>query len=65
MVAHDALLVAVQAHPVLALTETTPVKPLETPLAEDCDMVGAQDALNANVFDRSLAALPPGPTAVT
>jgi hypothetical protein len=64
-VIHAALLTAVQVHPVPAVTVLLPLPPAAT---IDCDvgeMVGAHGALNANVFDRALGELPPGPTADT
>jgi hypothetical protein len=62
---HDALLIAVHVHPAAAVTVVLAVPP-----AADSDwlageMVGAQGAANEKVFERALAALPPGPTART
>jgi hypothetical protein len=61
----DALLAALHAHPDPAVTATLPLPPAE---AKDCDVVpmdGAHGAVNANVFDKPLVAVPPGPTADT
>ena len=65
IVIHAALLTAVQTQPVPTVTVLLPVPP---PAAIDCDvgeMLGVHGTLNANVFERVLAALPPGPTAET
>jgi hypothetical protein len=64
-VIHEALLTAVHAHPVPALTVVLPVPPAAEIDRLAGDIVGAHGALNANVFDRALGALPPGPTAAT
>jgi hypothetical protein len=61
----DALLAALHAHPDPAVTATLPLPPAA---AKDCEVVpmdGAHGAVNANVFDRPLVAVPPGPIADT
>jgi len=65
MVTQLALLVAVHAHPVAAVTVTVPVPAADVGLADAGEIVGAHGRLNANVLDRVLGALPPGPTADT
>jgi hypothetical protein len=66
IVTHVALLVAVHAQPVAAVTLTVPVVAADDVRFDDVgEIVGAQGALNANEFDRVLAAVPPGPTAFT
>ena len=65
MVTQLALLVAVHAHPVPAVTVTVPVPAAALGLADAGEMVDAHGRLNANVLDRGVAALPPGPTADT
>ena len=62
---HDALLAALHAHPDPAVTATVPVPPGEAKDCEVVEMAGAHGAVYANVLDRSLAAVPPGPTADT
>src|SRR6187431_517823 len=64
IVSHDALLVAVHAHPA-ALTPTDPVDAAAPNAAEDEVSVGAQDPDLAKVFERALVVEPPGPMAVT
>jgi hypothetical protein len=64
-VIHATLLVAVHAQPVAAVTVTVPLPPAEVGLADVGEIVGAQGELNANVLDRALSLLPPGPTAET
>jgi len=65
IVNHAALLTDVHGHPVAILTATLPLP------ADDGNvwLVGVIDALHVsekeNVFDTSLAVLPPGPTAET
>jgi hypothetical protein len=62
---HDTLLAALHAQPDPAVTATLPLPPDE---ATDCEVVeieGAHGPVNANVLDRMLAAVPPGPTADT
>jgi hypothetical protein len=65
MVTQLALLVAVHAQPVAAVTVTVPVPAADVRLAEAGEIVGAHGRLNENVFDRKLGAVPPGPTADT
>ena len=65
MVAQVALLVAVHAQPVAAVTVTVPVPAADVMFADAGAIVGAHVTLNANVLDRALGALPPGPTADT
>ena len=61
-----ALLAAVHAHPVPAETVTLPVVATEVVRFDEAgEIVGAQGTLNANVFERVLVAVPPGPTAFT
>jgi hypothetical protein len=65
IVIHDALLVAVHAHPAASVRVLLPVPP-EAAIDWDVgEMTGVQGWLNANVFDRALVAEPPGPTADT
>jgi hypothetical protein len=65
IVIHAALLTATQVHPAPAVTVLVPVPPAAAMLCETGEMLGAHGALNANVFERALGALPPGPTADT
>jgi hypothetical protein len=65
IVIQETLLVAVHAQPVPAETAADPVKPVAATFDDAGETVGEQVTLNANVFERSLAALPPGPMAVT
>jgi hypothetical protein len=65
IVIHVALSVAVHAQPAGAVTAMVPVPAAAVTLAEAGAIVGAHGALNANVFERALGALPPGPTADT
>jgi hypothetical protein len=64
-VIHAALLTADHTQPVPTLTVLLPVPPPATTACEVGEMLGAQGAEKANVFDRALAVLPPGPTAET
>jgi hypothetical protein len=64
-VIQPALLTDVHVHPLAALTVAVTAPPAD---AIDCvvgDNVGAQGALNVNVFESALAVEPPGPTAAT
>ena len=67
IVIHEgALLVAAHVQPVPAVTPTLPVAAAEVVRFDDAGkIVGAQGALNAKVFERVLADVPPGPTALT
>ena len=62
-VIHAALLTAVHTHPAPALTVVLPVPPAAGIDRLAGEIVGAQGGLNANVFDRAVDELPPGPTA--
>jgi len=62
-VIHAALLTAVHTHPAPALTVVLPGPPAAGIDRLAGAIVGAQGMLNANVFDRALDELPPGPTA--
>jgi hypothetical protein len=64
-VIHAALLTADHTQPVPTLTVVLPVPPPETTDCEVGEILGVQGAVNANVFERALAVLPPGPTAAT
>ena len=64
-VIHAALLTADHTQPVPTLTVLLPVPPPATTVCEVGEILGAQGAEKANVFDRALAVLPPGPTAET
>jgi hypothetical protein len=59
------LLTAVHAHPAPAVTVTLPVPPVEVRFCDVGDAEYVHGAENANVFDRALGVLPPGPTAAT
>src|SRR6185295_590671 len=60
------LLAAVQVHPVPAVTVTLPVVAADVARFDDVgEIVGAQGSVNANVFDRGVDDVPPGPTALT
>ena len=65
IVIQETLLLAVHAQPDPADTGTEPLNPVAATFDDEGEMVGEQVTLNANVFERSLAALPPGPIAVT
>jgi hypothetical protein len=66
IVIHAALLADVHVQPVAAVTVTLPVTAEDVVRFEEVgEMLGAHGALNANVFERALAAEPPGPTART
>jgi len=66
IVIHAALLAAVHVQPVAAVTVTLPVAAADVVRLEEVGaMLGAHVRLNANVFERALAAVPPGPTALT
>ena len=65
IVSHEALLVAVHAHPTAAVTPTEPLEAAAPTDADDAERAGAQGADRANVFDTALVVDPPGPTAVT
>ena len=62
---HAALLTALQAHPVPAVTATLPVAELDAIARLAGEMVGAHGALNENALETLLVASPPGPTAAT
>jgi hypothetical protein len=64
-VIHAALLTADHTQPVPTLTVLLPVPPPATTDCEVGEILGVQGAVNANVFERALAVLPPGPTAET
>jgi hypothetical protein len=61
----DAPLVADHAQPAATVTVLLPVPPEAATDWDAGEMTGAQGGLNANVFDRALGAVPPGPTADT
>ena len=66
IVIHGALLAEVHVQPVAAVTVTLPVAADDVARFEELGaMLGAHGTLNANVFERALAADPPGPTALT
>jgi hypothetical protein len=62
---HGALLTAVHAQPTEAVAVVLPEPPAAPKLWLAGAIVGGHGPLNANVFDRALAAMPPGPTALT
>jgi hypothetical protein len=62
---HPALLTALHAHPVPAVTATLPVVAPDATARLPGEMVGAHNALNENALERVLGASPPGPTAAT
>jgi len=67
IVNHATVLEAVHAHPAGAVTEIAPEAP---PLANDAEVgdtayVHVDADENSNVFDNTLGAIPPGPTAET
>ena len=62
-VIHAALLTAVHTHPAPALTVVLPEPPAAGIDRLAGEIVGAQCTLNANVFDRAVDELPPGPIA--
>ena len=63
---HPAVLVEVHVQPIAAVTVTLPVAAEDVVRFDDAgEMPGAHGALNENVFERALAAEPPGPTALT
>jgi hypothetical protein len=63
---HDALLTDVHVQPAAAVTVTVPVTADDVVRFDEVgEMPGAHGRLNANVFERALAAAPPGPTALT
>ena len=65
IVIQGALLVAVQLQPVVAVTVLVPVTPAAGTHWDVGEMLGGHAMPNANVLDRALALLPPGPTAAT
>jgi hypothetical protein len=65
MVIHATLLEAVHTQPAAALTVVPAVPPAAVSDWPAGEMVGAHDAVNENVFERALGAVPPGPTALT
>jgi hypothetical protein len=66
MVIHAALLTAVHAHPIVAVTAALPVPPADVGDIVSGETVGvAQVGVNENVFDSPLHAVPPGPFAPT
>jgi hypothetical protein len=64
-VSHDALLVALHAHPAPAATPTVPLPPDDVKDCEVVPMTGAHGPVNAKVLERPLVVVPPGPTADT
>ena len=62
---HALLLTEVHAQPTEAVTVVLPEPPVAPKLWLAGLIVGRHGLLNANVFDRALAAWPPGPTAFT
>lgn len=62
---HEALLVATQGQTALAVTVTLAEPPAAGSDTFVAEMVGGQDAVNPNVFERALGVTPPGPTALT
>jgi hypothetical protein len=64
-VIQDALLVAVQAQPAVAVTVTVADPPPAAALADVGDAEYAHGAVNAKVLDWALGVLPPGPTDAT
>jgi hypothetical protein len=64
-VIHAALLTAVHTQPAGALTVVPAVPPAAVSDWLAGEMVGAHGAVNENVFERALGAVPPGPTALT
>jgi len=66
IVIHVALLFAAHVQPVPADTVTLPVAAVDVVRFDEVGViVGVHGRLNAKVFDRVLAAVPPGPTALT
>jgi hypothetical protein len=65
IVIQPALLTALQAQPVPALTVLLPLPPAAAMAWDVGEIVGAHGAVNANVFERALGVVPPGPTADT
>ncbi|HET7218197.1 MAG TPA: hypothetical protein VFJ02_09110 [Vicinamibacterales bacterium] len=65
IVIHDALLTAVHAHPVAALTVTLPVVAVSETARLVGEIAGAHATEYPKVLDAALAVAPPGPIAVT